>query len=69
MRIDLRENVVFYPSSFDELRSILDYADEDPETLVPLYHLITSLDELRDRLLALTDKTDFDSEEEVLNAQ
>ncbi len=54
-----------YPQSFKDLKNLLEQSTEDMSTLVPLYQLSTSLNELRDRLFALTDAPRLMAEETV----
>lgn len=52
-----------YPQSFTDLKTLLEQSPEDTATLVPLYQLLTSLNELRDRLTALTTHILVEAEE------
>lgn len=65
LKIELATKTLPYPQSFTDLKTALECSDEDAANLVPLYQLIISLNELRDRLYALATYVSQNSEETV----
>ncbi len=54
LSIKLQETPLSTPESFKQLKQILEQSSESPRSLIPFYHLIVSLNDLYDRLLALS---------------